>query len=179
MPSRQPGTNHGQGRLHRILEGPWQVRVDLQTAADRLVTPSKIVLLVRFLTVFAGVIATVLLLGPFHAPPGWDKLAHGTMFYGLTLLALVCLPWNRKGEIVVALIAIGGASEIAQHFTGRDMSLFDWLADAAGVIVAAAPVYVARLRQIAQQAEGVVGPRSDRRAATSAIRERPSELLEG
>jgi hypothetical protein len=116
------------------------------------VTPSKIVSRVRILTVFAGAIATVLLLGPFHAPQGWDKLAHGAMFYGFTLLALVCLPWNRKGDIVVAVIAIGGASEIAQHFTGRDMSLFDWLADAAGAIVAAAPVYVARLRQIAQQA---------------------------
>jgi hypothetical protein len=125
------------------------------------VTPSKIVLRVRILTVFAGAIATVLLLGPFHAPQGWDKLAHGTMFYGFTLLALICLPWSRKGDIVAAVIAIGAASEIAQGLTGRDMSVFDWLADAAGAIVAAVPVYVARLRQVAQQAQEVA---PDRRA---------------
>ena len=104
----------------------------------------------------------MLLLGPFHAPQGWDKLAHGTMFYGFTLLARVCLPWSRKGDIVAAVIAIGAASEIAQGLTGRDMSVFDWLADAAGAIVAAAPVYVAQLRQVAQARE--VGP--DRRART-------------
>lgn len=124
-------------------------------------TPSKIVLRVRILTVFAAAIATVLLLGPFHAPQGWDKLAHGTMFYGFTLLALICLPWSRKGDIVAAVIAIGAASEIAQGLTGRDMSVFDWLADAAGAIIAAVPVYVARLRQVAQQAQEVA---PDRRA---------------
>ncbi|WP_372784525.1 VanZ family protein [Phenylobacterium sp.] len=130
-------------------------------------TPGRIVLAVRILTVFAAAIATVLLLGPFHAPNGWDKLAHGTMFYGFTLLALVCLPWNRKEDIVLAVILIGGASEIAQGFTGRDMSLFDWLADSAGAIVAAVPVYVARLRQVAQQGRDGV---ADRRARGAAIR---------
>ena len=133
-------------------------------------TPSKIVLRVRILTVFAGAIATVLLLGPFHAPQGWDKLAHGTMFYGFTLLALICLPWSRKGDIVAAVIAIGAASEIAQGFTGRDMSVFDWLADAAGAIVAAAPVYVARLRQVAQEAENAPDRRA-RRTSLSALPE--------
>ena len=127
-------------------------------------TPSKIVLRVRILTVFAAAIATVLLLGPFHAPQGWDKLAHATMFYGFTLLALVCLPWSRKGEIVLAVVAIGAASEIAQGFTGRDMSVFDWLADSAGALIAAAPVYVAQLRQVAQQApSGVPDRRMGRR----------------
>jgi hypothetical protein len=153
--------------------------VDLQTAADQLVTPSKIVLRVRILTVFAGAIATVLLLGPFHAPQGWDKLAHGTMFYGFTLLALVCLPWNRKGEIIVAVIAIGGASEVAQHFTGRDMSLFDWLADAAGVIVAAAPVYVARLREIARQGPDGMPDRRARTGGRAAAAERDSSAYRG
>ena len=141
-------------------------------------TPSKIVLRVRILTVFAGAIATVLLLGPFHAPQGWDKLAHGTMFYGFTLLALVCLPWSRKGDIVLAVIAIGAASEIAQGLTGRDMSVFDWLADTAGAMVAAMPVYVARLRQIAQQAPQGGLRRMDRRVGDAATGDAPSALPE-
>jgi VanZ family protein len=142
------------------------------------VTPSKIVLRVRILTVFLAAIATVLLLGPFHAPQGWDKVAHATMFYGFTLLALVCLPWNRKGEIVLAVIAIGAASEIAQGITGRDMSVFDWLADAAGAMVAAVPIYVARLRQIAQQAPQGGRRRTDRRVGEASGDERPSAMPE-
>lgn len=127
-------------------------------------TPSQIVSRARLATVFAAAIATVLLLGPFHAPQGWDKVAHATMFYGFTLLALVCLPWNRKEEVVLAVIAIAAASEVAQGLTGRDMSLFDWLADAAGALVAALPVYVARLRQLAgQAADGAPGPGDRRR----------------
>ncbi len=136
-------------------------------------TPSKIVLRVRILTVFLAAIGTVLLLGPFHVAQGWDKVAHATMFYGFTLLALVCLPWNRKAEIVLAVIAIGAASEIAQGFTGRDMSVFDWLADSAGAVVAAVPIYVARLRQIAQQAPQGVFPNPRRRAGDAAANPSP------
>jgi VanZ family protein len=154
--------------------GGWR---DLKTAAEPLVSPSKILLSARLLTVFAGAVATVLLLGPFHAPDGWDKVAHATMFYGFTLLALVCLPWNRKTDIIAAVIAIAAASEIAQGVTGRDMSLFDWLADAAGAIVAAVPVYVARLRQVAQQGRGGGPQAADRRAGRAAIRAQLAALL--
>lgn len=120
-------------------------------ASDPL-NSDKTILIARMATVFAGAIGTVLLLGPFNASDGWDKLAHGAMFYGLTLLALASLPSNRKEDIALAVVAIAGASEVAQHFAGRDMSLFDWLADTAGVCLATAPVYVARMRHLAQRA---------------------------
>lgn len=120
-------------------------------ASDPL-NSEKTILIARLATVFVGAIGTVALLGPFSMLDGWDKLAHAAMFYGLTLLALASLPSNRKGDIALAVIAIAGASEIAQHFAGREMSLLDWLADISGVFVATAPVYVARMRHLAQRA---------------------------
>ena len=112
----------------------------------------KTILIARIATVFVGAIGTVLLLGSFNVPDGWDKLAHGAMFYGLTLLALASLPSNRKEDVALAVIAIAAASEVAQYFAGRNMSLVDWLADTAGVFVATLPVYVGRMRQLAQRA---------------------------
>ncbi len=105
----------------------------------------------RYLTVLLAGAAVVLMLGPFAIADGWDKFAHAGMFYGFSLLTLLCLPWSRKDEIFLALIAVAATSEISQRLTGRSASTIDLLADLAGVVVAAAPVYVARFRQVAQQ----------------------------
>ena len=117
----------------------------------------------RYLTVFLAAIAMLLLLGPLAIYDGWDKFAHAGLFYGFTLLTLMCLPWSRKDEVFLALIAVAAASEISQRLTGRSASTLDLLADMAGVAAAAAPVYVARFRQVAQQGSA----RHNRRKASA------------
>ena len=116
-----------------------------------------LVILARVVAVIVAAVAVVLLLGPFGAPDGWDKVLHAAGFYGFTLLALACFPWHRKGDLIVTVLALGASSELAQGITGRDMSVFDFCADAAGVALAAGPIYVARFRQIAQRQPNLAG----------------------
>lgn len=147
-----PGKDSLTTTIHPVLEATMiSVGCADDVASDPL-NSDKTILIARIAMVFAGAIGTVLLLGSFNVPDGWDKLAHGAMFYGLTLLALAALPSNRKEDIALAVVAIAAASEVAQYFAGRDMSLADWLVDTVGVFVATAPVYVGRMRHLAQRA---------------------------
>lgn len=78
--------------------------------------------------------------------PYVDKLFHA-IAYGLTVfLVLLAADW-RPGRgpgrfagwapwIALAALAAGGLLELAQHLTGRDTELGDWVADAIGVGVA-------------------------------------------
>ncbi|HRD45883.1 MAG TPA: hypothetical protein PLF78_05305 [Caulobacter sp.] len=96
----------------------------------------------RLLRATAGAVLavlTVLLLGP--ATPlemigQWDKAAHFTAF-GLTTWSLAVLAPRARRVVVAALaIALGGLTELLQGITGRDPSVFDFLADGLGVLVA-------------------------------------------
>lgn len=83
-----------------------------------------------------------LMIGPFQnlesASLVWDKAAHFIAF-GLILWSLGVL-FRRLPRLWAAAIAIGtgGAVELIQHYTGRDPSWGDWLADILGVAVALA-----------------------------------------
>ena len=100
----------------------------------------------RLLLRLAGaVVMTVLLalmIGPYQniesASRIWDKAAHFVAF-GLILWSLGVL-FRRLPRTMAALlaVAIGGAVEVVQHFTGRDPSWGDWLADILGVAAALA-----------------------------------------
>jgi len=64
----------------------------------------------------------------------WDKAKHFLGFFGLALLAVTAFPRKPLLWIGLALMAYGGAIEIAQGFVGRDRDLFDWAADGAGIL---------------------------------------------
>ncbi len=122
------------------------------------------VALIRLAALLVCATGVALLLGPFHLPNGVDKVAHVAGFYGLTLLALAALPWNRKADILIAMSAIALSSEVAQSLAGRTMSITDMLADLTGVLAAGAPVFVAEFRTHAQRAR-----RADRRRKAGAL----------
>ena len=68
----------------------------------------------------------------------WDKLVHAVAFCVLTLLFIhgFALPW---GYAAGAALLTGLADEWHQRFlSGRTASVEDWLADLAGVLLAAA-----------------------------------------
>lgn len=70
-------------------------------------------------------------------PAPWDKVVHAGFFLVLTLLLWQALG-GRLGLAVVLAILLGGLDEFQQAFLpGRYMGLDDWLADAAGVGLAA------------------------------------------
>lgn len=96
-----------------------------------------------FLRLAGAVVLIVLLalmIGPYQnvesASRIWDKAAHFVAF-GLILWSLGVL-FRRVPRIWAAMIAIaiGGAVEVIQRFTGRDPSWGDFLADILGVAAA-------------------------------------------
>ena len=94
-----------------------------------------------FLRLAGAVVMTVLLalmIGPRAEPSGliWDKAAHFIAF-GLILWSLGVL-FRRMPRVIAAAvaIAIGGAVEVIQSYTGRDPSWADFLADILGVAAA-------------------------------------------
>ncbi len=70
----------------------------------------------------------------------WDKAQHALGFLGLAVLGL----WGygqRRPSIVWGLLAYGALIEVAQAATGwRTGDVLDWLADATGILFAAALV---------------------------------------
>lgn len=64
----------------------------------------------------------------------WDKLQHFIAYFGLAGLAFVALGGGRRALIaVLVLVALGGALEIVQGMVGRDMSVYDEIANTIGV----------------------------------------------
>ena len=114
-------------------------------------TPHSLVQRIRIVLVFVAAAGVFLALGPFNVSAPFDKAVHAGCFYGFTLLALAALPWHRKNDVAWAAIGIGLASEFAQAVFGRDGSIGDILADAVGVGLAAAPLWVAQFRSTAQR----------------------------
>jgi VanZ family protein len=69
------------------------------------------------------------------APPGVDKLVHATLFAALAVSGR----WAGLGAVrlAVALAVYAAGSELIQGLTplNRSMSLADWVADAAGILL--------------------------------------------
>lgn len=74
--------------------------------------------------------------GPFNF---WDKAQHGLAFAVLTALGLWAWPQRALHlRLALALVALGGGIEGAQHLTGwRHGEWADWAADALGVALVA------------------------------------------
>jgi VanZ family protein len=77
----------------------------------------------------------------------WDKAKHFIVFYVLAVLGCLALPKSRLWRIGLVLVAFGGLIEIVQHFTGRDMSWGDLVADFCGVTAAYAYSVVGAIRR--------------------------------
>lgn len=112
-----------------------------------------LMLLIRAAALLGAGAGAYLMLDPgLGLPPGWDKLAHMAGFYVVTLVALVALPWHRKGEVIRAVALVGALTEFTQTLTGRSMDAMDLVADLVGLGLAAIPIYAAGFRQYAQRA---------------------------
>lgn len=74
----------------------------------------------------------------------WDKAQHALAFTALAALGLLAYP-RQPWRMVIALLAFGGAIELAQAATGwRYGEWADWLADAVGLAAGSAMVWRAR-----------------------------------
>lgn len=96
---------------------------------------------------FWGGIAAVLyftLRPPGQVVPGWDKLQHMMSFGTLMLLAAIAYPRARLSGLTATLMGLGAAIELIQPVVGRSDDIRDWLADAAGILVALLLVVTAR-----------------------------------
>tara|TARA_R110001583_G_scaffold24563_2_gene89897 strand:+ start:166388 stop:166783 length:396 start_codon:yes stop_codon:yes gene_type:complete len=68
-----------------------------------------------------------------------DKIEHAVLFAVLMVLGSLAWP-DRMPQLVLGLLAYGAAMEVAQSFTDyRFGDLWDWVADAIGVLLAAIP----------------------------------------
>lgn len=72
------------------------------------------------------------------------------LFYIGTSLAYVFMPLMRRGDIPLVAAWVVLFSELLPGFAGHMISAENVLADGLGVLMAAAPIYVARFRQIQQ-----------------------------
>ncbi len=70
--------------------------------------------------------------------PYWDKLQHVVVFVILTLAGCLAFPQKRL-RVGLSLIAFGALIEIVQGALTitRKASVYDWLADIAGILIAA------------------------------------------
>lgn len=127
----------------------------LAIARQTVLTPHRILQLLRAAIVFAVLGLLVLTLGPFEGLEARfglsDGLAHAVAFYGLTLLAFAVAPRTRRTDLAVWVLAFGLVIELAQGLVGRSLSLMDLLADAAGVGVATVPALIERFRDAARR----------------------------
>ena len=104
----------------------------------------------RFLLIAATLVCAIGMVGPFKGAErhliSVDKAAHFIAFYGLTALMMAAFPKNRRLEIALAAVLMGGAMEIAQMFTHRGVSFGDLAADAAGAFAVWGPMWLQSLR---------------------------------
>jgi VanZ family protein len=74
-----------------------------------------------------------------------DKALHFATFYILEFMALVA--FTRVLPATIGLLAMGALIEVVQGFVGRDRSLWDFVADALGVLAVLLPQGVAAWRR--------------------------------
>jgi hypothetical protein len=86
---------------------------------------------------------------------------HWAIFYAVTAGGYAALPLVRRGDVLMVASWLVLAAGVGPCIAGQEISAPQMFADMAGVASAAAPIYIARLRQIAQ---GDVRPNRRRQA---------------
>lgn len=122
----------------------------MQDLAFAPTTPFRMMRSVSALIVLASAVVLV-------APPSLrgailpDSLpVHALTFYGVTAGAYGLLPFMRRGDIAMVAMWVVLGVGIAPCFLGQELSAAHMFADMAGVLMGAAPIYIARFRQVAQ-----------------------------
>lgn len=117
-----------------------------------LLTPRRLVGLLRLVAVAALLGLLLLLLGP---PLGLeqrlgltDKAAHAFAFFGVTVALFAIAPHRRRTDLALAALALGILTELAQGLTGRSLSLSDLAWNCVGILAALTPGLVERLRHL-------------------------------
>ena len=77
-------------------------------------------------------------------------LARALVFYGAVSGAYATMPYVRRGDIPLVAMWVVMAVELAPLTLGRLISPATVAADTAGVLMATAPIYIARVRQLLQ-----------------------------
>jgi hypothetical protein len=120
---------------------------------DRDVIATPRFRMLRFASAMAVLAAAVVLVAPLSIRNAVvpDSLGlHALTFYGVTVGAYGLLPFVRRGDIVMMAMWVVLGVGIAPCFLGQELSAAHMFADMAGVLGGAAPIYIARFRQVAQ-----------------------------
>jgi hypothetical protein len=112
--------------------------------------PFRLVRFASALMVLAGVLVLVAPLSMRSALQADSLPVHGLTFYAVTAGAYGLLPFMRRGDIALVAIWVVLGVGVAPCFAGHELSAPQMFADLAGVLMGAAPVYIARFRQLAQ-----------------------------
>jgi hypothetical protein len=93
-----------------------------------------------------GVVVLVLSLTPLTE----TFVARLLLYYAATALAYALMPFARRGDIPLVAAWVVLLSELSPCFAGKLISPVKVVADVMGVLMAAGPIYLARLRQVIQ-----------------------------
>ena len=97
----------------------------------------------------AGAIGAAVL-GLALTPMAEPFAARLLLFYVAATLAYATMPFARRGDIPLVAAWVILLAELTPCIGGRLISPIHVTADVVGVLMAAAPIYVARLRQVLQ-----------------------------
>jgi hypothetical protein len=75
---------------------------------------------------------------------------HWATFYVITAGGYAALPFVRRGDVLMVASWLVLAAGVAPCIAGQEISPPHMFADMAGVMTAAVPIYIARLRQVTQ-----------------------------
>jgi len=104
----------------------------------------------RTLYVPVGVAMAAVMLVLSLSPVTDTFLARLLLFYAGTAAAYGLMPYVRRGDIPLVAAWVVLLAELAPCVAGRLISPTKVTADVLGVLMATAPIYVARLRQVQQ-----------------------------
>jgi hypothetical protein len=77
-------------------------------------------------------------------------VARAFLFYLATSTAYVTMPYVRRADIPLAAMWVVLGAELSPLIAGRLIAPATVAADVAGVVMAAAPIFIARARQVMQ-----------------------------
>jgi len=119
---------------------------------ERPALPTVPLWLVRLASGLLVLAAAAVLVSPLSAHAGrLDNVAlHTLTFYGVTAGAYGLLPFVRRGDVAIVAVWLVLGMGVAPCFSGEEISAPHVFADLGGVLMAAAPIYIARFRQLAQ-----------------------------
>jgi hypothetical protein len=115
------------------------------------VFPTISIRLLRLASALVVLTCAVVLVSPLSGVILSDSLpVNALTFYGVTTGAYGLLPFVRRGDIVMVAMWVVLGVGIAPCFVGQELSASHMFANLGGVLMGAAPIYVARFRQVAQ-----------------------------